>query len=141
LTQQLPVGNLIAALLVGVVVGAFFLVLARRFGRSATAMLATGLIIAALIYVGFAVRGGTSPTELRQEILGLIVFTLLAVAGLRWWPPLVGIGWLLHGGWDILLHWPVQAWVPGLYPVFCVSFDLVVAAYFLFLFALPKSEA
>ena len=105
----------------GVVLAAFYLVLARRTGRAANAIVAAGLIVAALIYVGFAVTGSVTTAEFRLEVLGLIVFTMLAVAGLRWWQPLVGIGWLLHGGWDILLHWPPQPWVPALYPVACVS--------------------
>ena len=138
MSPQVPLA-LPGGLLGGVALGAVFLLLARKAGRAENLVLASGLLVAALIYLAFAISGQAPPRELRLEIVGLVVFTPLALAGARWWPPLLGIGWLMHAGWDILLHWPPQAWVPGLYPVFCVAFDLVVAAYFLFLFALPRN--
>src|SRR6266699_1199425 len=138
MNQQLPL-MLPAGLLVGVGLGALYLVLARKAGRHETSLLAAGLIAAALIYLVFAVDGASTPREFRLEIVGVVIFTPLALGGARWWPPLLGIGWLLHAAWDVLLHWPPQGWVPGLYPVFCGAFDLVVAAYFLFLFAMPQS--
>ena len=82
--------------------------------------------------------GRGSRAEIQLESVGVAVFTLLALVGLRWWPTLLGIGWLLHAGWDILVHWPPQPWVPVLYPLSCVAFDLVIAAYFLFLATLRE---
>src|SRR5262249_19289062 len=133
MSPQLPL-SLPAGLLGGVVTGALFVLVARRAGRYATWVFAVGLIVAALIYLGFALGGAISPRQYRWEIRGVIIFTPVALAGARWWPSLVGLGWLAHAGWDMLLHWPAQPWVPSLYPVLCGAFDLVVAAYFLFLF-------
>jgi hypothetical protein len=128
------------ALMGGVFLAALYLFLARRLGRWEIWFLAAGLIVAAAAYLGFAVTGASSPREYRLEIVGMVIFTPMALAGARWWPPLVGLGWLVHGAWDVLLHWPAQAWVPGLYPVFCVSFDLMVAAYFLFLLGMRSMK-
>ena len=128
------------ALMAGVVLGALYLFLVRRAGRREIWLLAAGLIVAAAVYLGFALTGASSPREYRLEIIGVVIFTPIALGGARWWPPLVGLGWLLHAAWDVLLHWPAQAWVPGLYPVFCVSFDLVVAAYFLFLLGMRSMK-
>jgi hypothetical protein len=128
------------ALMAGVVLGALYLFLARRAGRMEIWLLAAGLIVAAAVYLVFALTGASSPREYRLEIIGMVIFTPMALGGARWWPPLVGLGWLLHGAWDVLLHWPAQAWLPGLYPVFCVSFDLVVAAYFLFLLGMRSMK-
>ncbi len=118
--------------------GAVFLLWVRRLGRWENAVLAAGLGAAALIYLTMAWLGRGSRAEIQLELVGVAAFTLLALVGLRWWPTLVGIGWLFHAGWDILLHWPPQPWVPVLYPLSCVAFDLVVAAYFLFLATLRE---
>lgn len=129
-----------AALIAGVLLGALYLLFARRAGRLETWVLAAGLIVAAAAYVVFASTGPSTPREYRLEIVGVVIFAPIALAGARWWPALVGIGWLLHGGWDVLLHWPAQPWVPALYPVFCMAFDLVIAAYFLFLVGMRSTK-
>jgi hypothetical protein len=127
-----------AGLIAGVLLGGLYLLIARR-SRCEMLLLALGLIVAAAAYLVFAITGSSSIRELRLEIAGFVLFTPIALAGVRWWPILLGIGWLAHAGWDFLIHWPAQPWVPALYPVFCGSFDLVVAAYFLFLFAMRKA--
>ena len=137
-TQIIPLA-FPGALLVGIALAAVFLLIARRLRSMETAILAAGVITAALLYFSFAVMGGSNSAELRRETMGLAIFTTLAGVGVFRWRPLVGIAWLLHAGWDILLHWPPQKWVPELYPIFCVSFDLVIAAYFLFLWAMPAN--
>ena len=125
-------------LLGGCILGAVFLLWVRRLGRWENAVLAAGLEAAALLYLTMAWLGRGSRAEIQLEFVGVVVFTLLALVGLRWWPTLLGIGWLLHAGWDILVHWPPQPWVPVLYPLSCVAFDLVIAAYFLFLATLRE---
>jgi hypothetical protein len=138
MSQQLSMA-LPGGLIGGVLLGGLYVLLARRSGRHEMPMLAAGLIVAAAAYLVFAWTGNSSMRELRLEIVGAVLFVPIALAGARWWPLLLGIGWLAHAAWDVLIHWPAQPWVPGLYPVFCVSFDLVVAAYFLFLLAMPKT--
>ena len=121
-----------ASLIAGVLLGGVFVLLIRRLGaKGEIAFLALGLVVAAGLYVAFAgARDGMEKMPL--EFAGLLLFGATAAAGARFWPPLIGIGWLAHGAWDILLHWPPPRYVPQLYPVFCVSFDLVVAVYVMF---------
>ena len=138
MNQQLPL-YLPGALLGGIILSAFYVLLARKFARYEMIILAGGLIAAALVYVVLG-RGAASPQDTRVGLLGLGAFGVMAIVGARWWPPLIGIGWLLHAVWDVLIHWPPKPWVPALYPLTCGAFDLLVAAYFLFLVTLGGSS-
>jgi hypothetical protein len=119
-------------ILLGVVLGAMFVLLARRGGRKGEMwLLALGLVAAAFIYVMLALPRG-DPRWLALEAAGLVVFAGLAWLGVRaslWWLPL---GWVAHVAWDVGLHLErSQAVVAPWYPLLCVGFDLVVAGYLL----------
>lgn len=87
------------------------------------------LIIAALIYVGFALRGGAL-AWITLEVFGLAFFSVLAILGLKVSAWVLVFGWLLHPAWDVLLHLlPDVVFVPHWYPITCVSFDLLLAGY------------
>src|SRR5688500_7584289 len=119
-------------ILLGAALGAVFVLLARRGGRTGEIrLLALSLVAAALIYVVFALPRGDLPW-LALEAAGLVVFAGLAWLGVRaslWW---LALGWVAHVGWDIGLHLERnQAVVAPWYPLLCVGFDLVIAGYLL----------
>lgn len=94
---------------------------------------ASGLFIAALIYVLFLINGSTIQWVF-VEIGGVILFGAIAYFSIkRKWPTLLALGWLLHVGWDTLLHNSVAtSFVPNHYEELCIGFDLVMAAYIYF---------
>ena len=115
----------------GLVLGAVFIVFARRFGMPGERrLLAVGLIVAALIYVGFAVAwaGGA---WIAAELGGVVVFGGLAVLGLKRSPMSLAVGWALHPVWDAGLHLAGAgaAFAPTWYVAVCISFDLLVGGY------------
>lgn len=88
---------------------------------------AAGLIIAALIYVGFGMRADSYETAL-AEMLGVLLYLPFAVLGVLFSGWLLSLGWALHALWDVLLHDRSTAFVPHWYPMFCLGFDLLLAA-------------
>ena len=127
-------------LLLGAVICGFFIVLARRFGAQREVWVyAVGLVLAAIIYLGCALRGGES----RWAILALVavaLFTLSAWLGVRFSTIFLGVGWALHAGWDALMHAILSVgFVPSWYPTTCLAFDLVLAGYVFFFLARKKS--
>ena len=115
--------------LLGLILGISFVAIARTLGKRR--IFATGLVVAAVIYVAFAAFGGASWAWIGLEVLGVGLYGALAVLGLRysrWW---LALGWAAHPAWDVALHifGSGDAFSPAWYPVVCISFDLVVAAY------------
>ena len=117
-------------ILIGAIACGAFIVAARQMGpKRELRLYAAGLFIAALIYVGFVARDVT-PHWLIIELAGLIVFTLIALAGLKISAWILAAGWVAHAAWDLLLHRLSNvAFVPDWYPLICLSFDLVLAIY------------
>lgn len=97
-------------------------------GRS---LLAVFLIVAAGLYIVFAVRAGEGAYWVVGELVGLGVYGAMAVRGLRGSPWWLAAGWALHPLWDVGLHYfgPGGSFAPVGYTITCVSFDLLVAAY------------
>ena len=118
-------------LVLGLVTGAMFLGYSKSFGRARRKVLANGLVIAAVIYVGFAIFLGGPPAWMLHEVLGVAAFSAMAVLGIRHSVLWLAVGWALHMGWDTLLHLhgPGATFAPTWYVVACVSFDLLVAAF------------
>jgi hypothetical protein len=82
------------------------------------------LVLAAAIYVAFALR---EAGWMRLELAGLVGYTALAWYGVRR-PRLLALGWLLHAGWDAVLHAGApETLVPGWYRWACLGFDVVAA--------------
>ena len=90
---------------------------------------AVGLVVAALLYVIFAVTGGASARWLAFEGTGVLIYGAATWAGLRGRPSLLALGWATHVAWDVPLHVSGAAveYTPRWYPWLCVSFDLVIA--------------
>ncbi len=82
------------------------------------------LFLAAAIYVAFALR---EAGWMRLELAGLVGYSALAWYGVRR-PRLLALGWLLHAGWDAILHAGApETLVPGWYRWACLGFDFVAA--------------
>jgi hypothetical protein len=87
------------------------------------------LVAAAAVYLVFALRGGAG-AWIGVEAAGVAAYGLVAYLGATrsaWW---LAAGWLAHVGWDVTLHGAsATPFVPLFYPMFCVSYDVLVAAY------------
>ena len=123
---------MVIPILMGAVLGGLFALLARRQGDTGEIrLLALGLVVTALIYVGFALAA-TDARWLVVEAAGVALFAGLAWLGVRhagWW---LALGWTAHVGWDVGLHLDrAQPLVGAWYPLFCVGFDLIVAGFLL----------
>ena len=122
----------IAAFFFGIV---FSLVLVR-FGRTKAParerrIYALGLIVAAVIYVVFAVVGAAPARWLLIEILGVVFYGAAAIwAVLRAQTRLLALAWAAHAVWDVSFHLHAgggAAYTPDWYPWLCASFDLIIA--------------
>lgn len=106
------------------------LLLWARSRRGEDRIWALGLVVAALIYVGFALAGRAGAGSLIAELVGVAAFAAVAWLGVRRSALWLAAGWAVHVGWDLLLH-PLTG--PGYAPVWyvraCIGFDLVVAAW------------
>lgn len=108
-----------------------FVLVARRAGwKREVRIYAVGLMVAALIYVGFAAVGGATLSWFALESGGLVLFSLVALLGLRKSVWFLSIGWAAHVAWDVLLHKTESVgFVPEWYPLVCIGFDLFLAVY------------
>ncbi|MEL6381919.1 MAG: DUF6010 family protein [Cyanobacteria bacterium J06626_18] len=119
------------SLLLGLMGAIAFLLLLRTLPQAESRILAWGLMVAAVIYVGFAVIGDASKAWVGVEIAGVGIYGLFAILGWlysRWW---LMLGWLLHPIWDVWLHLFAKGtdFTPAWYALTCLSFDLLVAGY------------
>jgi len=119
------------ALLLGALSCLVFVLVARPAGwKREVFIYAVGLIVAALIYVGFAALGGAALSWLALEFGGLLLFSLVALLGLRSSVWFLSLGWAAHAAWDVLLHRVNSAdFVPDWYPLACLGFDVFLAVY------------
>ncbi len=88
-----------------------------------------GLVVAAAIYVGFAVAAGASTGWLAVEGAGVLIYGAAAYIGVRRWQAALAFGWAAHVAWDLLLHvnGPGSTYTPYWYPWLCVGFDVALA--------------
>jgi len=116
--------------LLGIVLCGFFIFLARRFAaQREVGFYAVGLVVASIIYLGFAL-GSEGLSWLFVELLGVAIFTFSAWLGVNVSAQFLAVGWALHAAWDGLMHTIEGAgFVPIWYPPACLAFDLVLAAY------------
>ncbi len=109
------------------------LVLWARSRRGEDRIYAQGLLLAALVYVGFALAAGAGRAALLVELVGVALFGAAAWLGWRRAALWLAAGWAAHVGWDLLLHPLTSAgYAPAWYVRACIGFDLVVAAWIAF---------
>jgi hypothetical protein len=115
----------------GVVLGGLTLIVPALLSRgTAFGMLAILLGVIASVYVGFALNDGRLRV-LQLEYVGVVLFTVLAVAALaRASSVILALGYAGHGLWDLIHHRRgVDIAMPWWYVPFCVGYDFVVAIY------------
>lgn len=87
------------------------------------------LIVIACLYILFATMAGSGASLLAESIAALL-FVTLAVLGFRKAPWLVVAGLAGHGVFDFLHHFVIaNPGVPVWWPGWCLSYDVVAAAY------------
>lgn len=118
-------------LCVGLVVVAPLLLYAKRRSLRANQQLfGKGLLIAASIYVGFAVVNANM-SWLTVETLGVAVFSIFYWLGTKYSISWLALGWATHPAWDGFIHisGPGAQIAPFWYAVACISFDMAIAGY------------
>lgn len=116
-----------AYVVVGAVGGHVLAVVARRSPDRTGPYFAHALVVAAFVYVAFAMASMES-VWLAVEIAGLLIFLGFASLGLKRSLSWLWLGWALHIVWDAGIHVIAEtAFVPAWYPALCIGFDAVVA--------------
>lgn len=120
-------------LVVGAGLAAGFIAIGRSLPTQQNRLFAVGLVVAAFVYVGFAIAAG-QPQWLVLSLAGVALYSLFPLLSyldgqrsLLW----LAIGWLLHPIWDTGVHLlnPTVDFAPRWYALACLSFDGVVATY------------
>src|SRR6185369_5444191 len=122
--------------LIGIAIGVLTIVLARTI-RGQHWVYSLGLLTLPSLYASFALRAGERAVGVEEMIYGLpyvaagLTFALVSV---RYSAVVVGALWILHALYDLTHSWFItNRGVPGWYPVFCFSVDVVIGAYLLWL--------
>ncbi len=89
---------------------------------------AIGLVVAAVVYVAFALAGRADARWIAFEVAGVALYGLVAWLGWRS-PAVLALGWATHTIWDLALHLAGSggAFTPDWYPWLCLGFDLAIA--------------
>lgn len=118
------------AVVSGVVLASVFLLLAGRSGNYAKEkrIYAIGLVVAALVYVGFGFFSDSTGWKI-TELIGVPVYALFAWLGVKKSGWFLAVGWAVHVFWDAGLHGTSTPFVPSWYIGLCLGFDLLVAGY------------
>ena len=111
----------------GAAIGHGFALIASRSQERMPRLFADALVVAAFIYVAFAMASMES-AWLAVEIGGLFIFVGFVLLGLKRSLSWLWLGWAIHILWDAGVHMMVEAaFVPAWYPAVCIGFDAVVA--------------
>jgi len=96
-------------------------------------LLATVLFAAAGAYFGFAVVARPPAIWGLLELLQVVAFGAMGLAGWKGSAKWLALGWALHPVWDFGVHHlgPGRSFAPLTYVFACITFDWVVAAYIL----------
>ena len=106
------------------------LVLWARRRRGEDRVYAQGLVVAALVYLIFALAAGAGVGAVVTEVIGIALFGAVAWLGTGRAALWLAAGWAAHVGWDLLLHPLAEVgYAPAWYVRACIGFDLVVAAW------------
>jgi hypothetical protein len=120
----------LSEIVIGMFLAIGFILLVRR-SRSYTKekkSYAIGLVVAALIYVGFGLFSD-SLSWILIELAGVPICAVFAWLGLKRSGWFIAAGWALHPLWDAGLHDYSTQFVPHWYIGGCIGFDLLVAVY------------
>ena len=114
----------------GAVYGTTLTLIAIAAPRFTRAILAASLVVAAVLYVWFALDAHTNAAWVAVELAGLGIYGYAAMRGVRgsaWW---LVAGLALHPVWDVAIHYagPGRAVAPEWYTTWCLTYDLTAAA-------------
>jgi len=99
-----------------------------------------GLILAALIYVGFAIVG-QNWEWLPTEFGGVAIYGMAVLLSRKFSPIWLAIGWAGHILWDLLLHPNGHpGYIPDWYPGVCLGFDIVIGVYIFYYVAMDLKK-
>lgn len=122
--------------LIGAAVGVLTIAFARAI-RGQHWVYSIGLLTLPSLYASFALRAGEQVVALKEMIYGvpfLVAGVVFAALSVRHSAILVGALWILHGLYDLTHSQLItNVGVPGWYPVWCFSVDVVIGAYLLWL--------
>jgi hypothetical protein len=122
--------------LVGAAVGVLTIVSARII-RGQRWLYAIGLLTLPSLYAFFALQVGELAVGVQEMVYGIpfvVAGLVFAFVSIRQSAVLVGAFWILHGVYDLMHSRLItNAGVPGWYPVWCFSVDVVIGAYLLWL--------
>jgi len=125
--------QILAAVVAASIVIMVTTLLSKHFSEKLIA--ASVLCSIAFIYVGFSLMGN-SVNSILLEVSVAIFFYFLAIIGYSKNNFLIAYGIVLHGIWD-LLHQNgslIKTNIPDYYPLFCLSVDIILGVYFLWVF-------
>ena len=100
-------------------------------------MYSIGLLVLPSLYALFALQAGEYTVGVKEMLYGLPFLAAglaFALVSLRQSAVVVGAFWMLHGLYDLMhARLITNPGVPGWYPVWCCSVDVVIGAYLLWL--------
>lgn len=122
--------------LIGAAVGVLTIVVARMI-RGQRWLYAVGLLTLPSLYASFAVQAGEPAVAVKEMIYGLpyvVAGLVFAFVSAPLSAVVVGALWILHGLYDLVHSRLItNAGVPGWYPLWCFSVDVVIGVYLLWL--------
>ena len=126
--------------MVGVFIGVAVAVLTIVFAqvtRGQRWVYSLGLLTLPSLYASFALRIGEQPLVFKEMIYGIpfiVVGLVFALVSSRYSTAVVGAFWIIHGLYDVMhTQFFTNPGVPGWYPAFCFTVDVVIGAYLLWL--------
>jgi len=126
----------VIAALVGATIGVLTILLAR-FIRGERWLYSLGLLTLPGLYAFFALQAGEQAVAVKEMIYGvpfIVAGLVFAFVSVRYSAVIVGAFWILHALYDLAhSRFITNDGVPGWYPIFCFSVDVVVGAYLLWL--------
>lgn len=116
--------------LAGVLLSLAFIALVRSlYARRELTVYGIALVPTAGAYVFFGLINEAF-SALPRELLGILLYGGLGLAGVWRWPVLIAFGWATHVAWDLAVSPETAAsYVPGWWPALCVGTDLFLAGY------------
>lgn len=119
--------------LMQIVLGVFLALGSIAFGRKIkreNLVFGLGLLLVSVWYLGWGVWGGYSLEILLPQIAGGVGFGICAIFGLRGAAILIGVGWMIHGVWDLASPlFSDVSYMPAWTTPLCLGYDLLLGGY------------
>ena len=120
----------------GVAAGVVTIILATII-RGQRWLYSIGLLTLPSLYAFFALQAGDQAVAVKELIYGIpfvVAGLVFALVSIRRSAVVVGTFWILHGLYDLTHNRIIlNVGVPGWYPIWCFSVDIVIGGYLLWL--------